>query len=92
MVTNLIHGANMLPEKPADSRSNSQPGAPGADPMVNATSLLATPIATLVAGPAAAMKNSARAEGGSRVRFATPPRRKSVIDETDMRKPRATIE
>src|SRR3989442_8789257 len=45
---------------------------------------------TLVAGPAAAMKTPARAVGGSFVRFATPPRRKSVIDETDMRKRRAT--
>ena len=52
----------------------------------------ATPIRTLVNGPAAAIKNSARADGGSRVRFATPPSRKSVIDETDMRKRRATSE
>ena len=50
------------------------------------------PMRTLVAGPAPAMKNSARADGGSRVRLATPPNRKSVIDETDMRNPRATTE
>ena len=46
----------------------------------------------LVNGPAAAMKNSARADGGSRVRLATPPSRNSVIDETDIRNRRATSE
>jgi len=43
-----------------------------------------TPMTTLVAGPAIAMKNSAFADGGSFLRFATPPSRKSVIDETDI--------
>ena len=36
----------------------------------------------LVKGPAEAMRNSALADGGSRVRLATPPSMKSVIDET----------
>ena len=42
----------------------------------------ATPMTMLVSGPAAAMNSSAFAEGGSRVRLATPPSMKSVIDET----------
>ena len=51
-----------------------------------------TPMTTLVAGPAAAMKNSAFAVGGSCRRFATPPNRNNVIDETDMLNRRATSE
>ena len=49
-------------------------------------------MAKLVAGPAMAMKNSAFALGGSFVRLATPPRRKSVIELTDILNARATIE
>ena len=45
----------------------------------------------LVRGPAEAMKNSALALGGSFVRFATPPSRNSVIDETDILNWRATM-
>ena len=50
------------------------------------------PMTRLVAGPAAAMKNSAFAVGGSCRRFATPPRRNSVIDETFILNRRATSE
>ena len=46
----------------------------------------------LIPGPADAMKNSAFALGGSWRRFATPPSRKRVIDDTAMLKRRATSE
>src|SRR5688572_31963533 len=56
-----------------------------------ATSVDAPAITKLAAGPAAAIKNSAFALGGSLVRFATPPSRNSVIDETDILKRSATM-
>jgi len=46
----------------------------------------------LMNGPAAAMKNSAFALGGSSCRFATPPSRNRVMDETRMLNRRATSE
>jgi len=45
----------------------------------------------LVAGPATAMRNSPFALVGSFVSDATPPSRKSVIDDTGKRNRRATI-
>jgi hypothetical protein len=42
----------------------------------------AMPMTMLVRGPADAMKSSAFADGGSRVRLATPPSMKRVMDET----------
>src|SRR2546428_210155 len=62
------------------------------DSVASATATPTTPMTMLVSGPAAAMKNSAFADGGSFVRFATPPSRNNVIDDTDIRKRRPVAE
>ena len=49
-----------------------------------ATTRKRAPSAMLVIGPTIAVRNSARAEGGSRSMFETPPKRKSVMLRTRM--------
>jgi flagellar basal-body rod modification protein FlgD len=47
MITSLIGGANMLPEKSAGTQSPSQPSAPTADPMVSEQTFLKLLVAQL---------------------------------------------
>jgi flagellar basal-body rod modification protein FlgD len=47
MITSLINGANMLPEKPAAMQSSSQPSAPTTDPMATEQTFLQLLVAQL---------------------------------------------
>jgi flagellar hook assembly protein FlgD len=47
MITSLSSGANMLPEKPAATQSNSQPSAPSTDPMATEQTFLQLLVAQL---------------------------------------------
>jgi flagellar basal-body rod modification protein FlgD len=47
MITSLISGAALLPEKPAGTQSSSQPSAPSTDPMVSEQTFLKLLVAQL---------------------------------------------
>ena len=47
MITSLISGANMLPEKPAATQSSSQPSDPSTDPMATEQTFLQLLVAQL---------------------------------------------
>ena len=47
MITSLISGATLLPERPADTHSSSQPSAPSTDSMVSEQTFLKLLVAQL---------------------------------------------